>query len=171
MKPEYFPTPWDELGEKYLAEPAFILHACNAYPRLVEYIKHIYDDDISPRDLGAAAKLLKELGELERNDDPINNRQRIALRRGLMKGMIADLSLLLLGQKLPVDIIRSETGEIIWPAERKITQVFFRKIEIAFPCIELDAMPPSLICETLNRFSQILSYYSQRFSDTASKRK
>jgi DNA-directed RNA polymerase subunit beta len=38
------------------------------------------------------------------------------------------LSLILLGEKLPFDIVNGQTGEIIIPAHRKITKVLLRKL-------------------------------------------
>ena len=38
------------------------------------------------------------------------------------------LSNILLGEKIPLDVVNSETGEIIIPANRKITKTLLRKL-------------------------------------------
>jgi hypothetical protein len=67
LKPET-PLPWDEIPNLYDSDigispgyqnERFILHACNAYPRLIELLR-----TGRYKHLGEAEKLLKELGEL-----------------------------------------------------------------------------------------------------------
>ena len=38
------------------------------------------------------------------------------------------MSNILLGEKIPLDVVNSETGEIIIPANRKITKTLLRKL-------------------------------------------
>ncbi len=63
MKPET-PLPWDEssMCDWYnvkMADVRFIIHACNAYPQLVEFLRDRRKKD----EYGLAEKLLKEIGE------------------------------------------------------------------------------------------------------------
>ncbi|CAI9085402.1 DNA-directed RNA polymerase subunit beta [Candidatus Methylacidiphilum fumarolicum] len=51
------------------------------------------------------------------------------------------LSNILLNEKIPLDVVNVETGEIIIPANRKITKVLLRKMAQAYDKIEIDPSP------------------------------
>src|SRR4051812_7877638 len=51
------------------------------------------------------------------------------------------LSNILLGEKIPLDVVNSETGEIIIPANRKITKTLLRKLAGVYDRIEIDPSP------------------------------
>jgi len=51
------------------------------------------------------------------------------------------LSNILLGEKIPLDVVNSETGEIIIPANRKITKTLLRKLATVYDRIEIDPSP------------------------------
>src|SRR5207247_7522829 len=51
------------------------------------------------------------------------------------------LSNILLGEKIPLDVVNSETGEIIIPANRKITKSLLRNMAQVYDSIELDPSP------------------------------
>ena len=51
------------------------------------------------------------------------------------------LSNILLGEKIPLDVVNSETGEIIIPANRKITKTLLRKLAAVYDRIEIDPSP------------------------------
>src|SRR2546423_5536763 len=51
------------------------------------------------------------------------------------------LSNILLGEKIPLDVVNSETGEIIIPANRKITKTLLRKLPQVYDGIEIDPSP------------------------------
>ncbi len=74
MKPD-LPLPWgvneymdwtmDAYGETVNdADYKYLIHACNAYPRLVECMKTFVEHDLYNPSAIAAEILLKELGEL-----------------------------------------------------------------------------------------------------------
>ena len=46
----------------------------------------------------------------------------------LREGLTEALSNILLGEKIPLDVINGQTGEIIIPANRKITKTLLRKL-------------------------------------------
>src|SRR5205814_8274021 len=48
------------------------------------------------------------------------------------------LSNILLGEKIPLDVVNSETGEIIIPANRKITKTLLRKLATVYDRIEIE---------------------------------
>jgi DNA-directed RNA polymerase subunit beta len=51
------------------------------------------------------------------------------------------LSNILLGEKIPLDVVNAETGEIIIPANRKITKTLLRKLATVYDRIEIDPSP------------------------------
>ncbi|MBI2442023.1 MAG: DNA-directed RNA polymerase subunit beta [Lentisphaerae bacterium] len=70
------------------------------------------------------------------------------------------LSNVLLGEKIPLDVVNVETGEIIIPANRKITKFLLRKLAAGWEHIEIDPSPiqeriQGIIHEHMSRFSEI----------------
>ena len=51
------------------------------------------------------------------------------------------LSDILLGEKIPLDVVNEQTGEIIIPANRKITKTLLRKLAAVYDHIEIDPSP------------------------------
>jgi len=51
------------------------------------------------------------------------------------------LSNILLGEKIPLDVVNAETGEIIIPANRKITKTLLRKLAAVYDHVEIDPSP------------------------------
>lgn len=63
------------------------------------------------------------------------------------------LSNILLGEKIPLDVINSETGEVIIPANRKITKTLLRRLAAVYKSIEIDPSPVRIkIMEIINSF-------------------
>lgn len=65
---------------------------------------------------------------------------------------------LLLGERLPLDITDSETGELIVPANRKITRTLIRKMVNRFSFLEIDPSPVrnkvlQVVFTTQNKFN------------------
>jgi DNA-directed RNA polymerase subunit beta len=69
------------------------------------------------------------------------------------------LSNILLGEKIPLDVVNSETGEIIIPANRKITKTLLRKLATVYDRIEIDPSP------IRNKISDIIGQFKKRFDD------
>jgi len=69
------------------------------------------------------------------------------------------LSNILLGEKIPLDVVNSETGEIIIPANRKITKTLLRKLAIVYDRIEIDPSP------IRNKISEIIGGFKKKFDD------
>ncbi len=69
------------------------------------------------------------------------------------------LSNILLGEKIPLDVVNSETGEIIIPANRKITKTLLRKLAQVYDRIEIDPSP------IRNKINEIIGGYRKRFED------
>jgi len=69
------------------------------------------------------------------------------------------LSNILLGEKIPLDVVNSETGEIIIPANRKITKTLLRKLASVYDRIEIDPSP------IRNKINEIISTFKKKFDD------
>jgi DNA-directed RNA polymerase subunit beta len=69
------------------------------------------------------------------------------------------LSNILLGEKIPLDVVNSETGEIIIPANRKITKTLLRKLAGVYDRIEIDPSP------IRNKISEIIGSFKKKFDD------
>jgi len=69
------------------------------------------------------------------------------------------LSNILLGEKIPLDVVNSETGEIIIPANRKITKTLLRKVAMVYDRIEIDPSP------IRNKINEIIGSFKKKFDD------
>ncbi len=69
------------------------------------------------------------------------------------------LSNILLGEKIPLDVVNSETGEIIIPANRKITKTLLRKLAGVYDRIEIDPSP------IRNKINEIIGNFKKKFDD------
>jgi DNA-directed RNA polymerase subunit beta len=69
------------------------------------------------------------------------------------------LSNILLGEKIPLDVVNSETGEIIIPANRKITKTLLRKLAQVYDRIEIDPSP------IRNKINEIIGTFKKKFDD------
>jgi DNA-directed RNA polymerase subunit beta len=69
------------------------------------------------------------------------------------------LSNILLGEKIPLDVVNSETGEIIIPANRKITKTLLRKLADVYDRIEIDPSP------IRNKINEIIATFKKKFDD------
>ena len=74
------------------------------------------------------------------------------------------LSDILLGEKIPLDVVDSKSGELIIPANRKITKTLLRKLAASHDSIEIDPSP------IRNKIMDIISSFAPKFSDVDSER-
>jgi len=74
------------------------------------------------------------------------------------------LSNILLGEKIPLDVVNAETGEIIIPANRKITKTLLRKLAGVYQHIEIDPSP------IRNKIREIIGSYEHRFQELEMER-
>ena len=80
-------------------------------------------------------------------------------REGELTENLTDaLSNILLGEKIPLDVVNGETGEIIIPANRKITKTLLRKLAAAYDVIAIDPSPIQ------QKISNIIGEYSSKFA-------
>ena len=77
----------------------------------------------------------------------------------LQEELTEALSKILLGEKIPLDVIDSSSGEILIPANRKITKTLLRKLAAAYEQIEIDPSP------IRNKINDIISSYKRKFDD------
>ncbi|PWU07574.1 MAG: DNA-directed RNA polymerase subunit beta [Verrucomicrobia bacterium] len=69
------------------------------------------------------------------------------------------LSNILLGEKIPLDVVNAQTGEIIIPANRKITKQLLRKLASVYDHVEIDPSP------IRNKIREIIGQYEHRFTE------
>lgn len=73
---------------------------------------------------------------------------------------------LLLGEKLPLDIINAQTGMVIIPCNRKITKILLRMIASNWNHIEIDPSPIRVrILETIYKFEDELIAVEKELTD------
>ncbi len=81
----------------------------------------------------------------------------------LTEDLTESLSNILLGEKIPLDVVNVQTGEIIIPANRKITKTLLRKLAASYKHIEIDPSPIQI------KIQQILDEYSGKFDEIESE--
>lgn len=69
------------------------------------------------------------------------------------------LSDILLGEKVPLDVVNGRSGEIIVPANKKITKTLLRKLAESYADIEIEPSP------IRNKILDIIGSYENKFSD------
>jgi DNA-directed RNA polymerase subunit beta len=74
------------------------------------------------------------------------------------------LSDILLGEKIPLDVVNAQSGEIIIPANRKITKTLLRKLASVHDHIEIDPSP------IRNKILEIIGAFEGRFQELDSDR-
>ncbi|HUK83005.1 MAG TPA: DNA-directed RNA polymerase subunit beta [Verrucomicrobiae bacterium] len=77
----------------------------------------------------------------------------------LREELTEKLSNILLGEKIPLDVVNAETGEIIIPANRKITKTLLRKLASFYDHIEIDPSPIRI------KIREIIGEFEHRFSE------
>ncbi|HTH46401.1 MAG TPA: DNA-directed RNA polymerase subunit beta, partial [Candidatus Limnocylindria bacterium] len=81
----------------------------------------------------------------------------------LLEQLTEALSNILLGEKIPLDVVNSETGEIIIPANRKITKTLLKKLATVYDRIEIDPSP------IRNKINEIIGQFKKKFEDLDSQ--
>jgi len=102
-------------------------------------------DKPTPSDVKKAAKQVQEEHKAKSDE----------LREQLTEA----LSNILLGEKIPLDVVNSETGEIIIPANRKITKTLLRQLAQVYDRIEIDPSP------IRNKISEIIATFKKKFDE------
>ena len=107
----------------------------------------------SERTRGAAAS-----GEAKKQGKQVEEEYKSKMDE-LREQLTEALSNILLGEKIPLDVVNSETGEIIIPANRKITKTLLRKLATVYDRIEIDPSP------IRNKINEIIGSFKKRFDD------
>lgn len=69
------------------------------------------------------------------------------------------LSNILLGEKIPLDVLNAETNEVIIPANRKITKTLLRRLAAVSKNIQIDPSPVKI------KIMEIVNTYQRRFEE------
>jgi DNA-directed RNA polymerase subunit beta len=110
----------------------------------------------SKKESERAAKV--NLGEAKRQAKQVEEEYRSKMDE-LREQLTEALSNILLGEKIPLDVVNSETGEIIIPANRKITKTLLRKLAGVYDRIEIDPSP------IRNKINEIIGSFKKKFED------
>ncbi|NCD32692.1 MAG: DNA-directed RNA polymerase subunit beta [Spartobacteria bacterium] len=98
----------------------------------------VMDVKVSSKNTAKRAKLTPAERRKQRKEVQEEYREK---RNQLTEGLTEALSNVLLGEKIPLDVVNMESGEIIIPANRKITKTLLRKLAAAHDHIEIDPSP------------------------------
>ena len=82
----------------------------------------------------------------------------------LREGLTEALSNILLGEKIPLDVINGESGEIIIPANRKITKTLLRKLAAVSKHVQIDPSPVRI------KIMEIIGGYQTKFDELENDR-
>ena len=80
-------------------------------------------------------------------------------RQELTDELTEALSNVLLGEKIPLDVVDAEKGEILIPANRKITKTLLRKLAAAGDNIQIESSPIQ------EKIDEIIGEFSPKFSE------
>jgi DNA-directed RNA polymerase subunit beta len=69
------------------------------------------------------------------------------------------LSNILLGEKIPLDVVNAHSGEIIIPANRKITKTLLRKLAQVYDHVDIDPSP------IRNKIREIIGQFEHKFAE------
>ena len=119
-------------------------------------------------DVKVSSRTDKDDGRLSPNDQrralkKVNEEYRTQDAR-LREEMTESLSNILLGEKIPLDVKNSVTGEAIIPANRKITKTLLRKLASVSRTIEMNDSPVK------QKIRQIVDGYHRRFDELEQER-
>lgn len=85
-------------------------------------------------------------------------------KTALTEELTQALSNILLNEKIPLDVVNAETGEIIIPANRKITKTLLRKMAAVYDHIEIDPSPIRI------KIREIISSFEAKFQQLENER-
>jgi DNA-directed RNA polymerase subunit beta len=109
--------------------------------------------------------------EVNKTEGPSDRRKQLKsinddykIRRAeLLEDLTEGLSNILLGEKIPLDVLDIEAGEIIIPANRKITKTLLRKLATAYDHIQIDSSPIQI------KIDEIIDDFKPKFADLANE--
>ena len=121
--------------------------------------------DVRVSQSGYAKKRLDKVDpvELKKTLKKINDEHKKKADK-LTDDLTERLSDILLGEKIPLDVVNAQTGEIIIPANRKITKTLLRKLASVHDHIEIDPSP------IRNKILEIITSFEGRFQELDTER-
>jgi len=121
--------------------------------------------DIRVSQSGFAKKRLEKVdpAELKKTLKKINDEHKKKADK-LTDDLTERLSDILLGEKIPLDVVNAQSGEIIIPANRKITKTLLRKLASVHHHIEIDPSP------IRNKILEIITSFEGRFLELDTER-
>ena len=93
----------------------------------------------------------------------INEEYRAQMEK-VRDDLTESLSNILLNEKIPLNVHNAETGEVIIPANRKITKTLLRRLAAASDNINIDPSPVK------NKIMEIVNTYQRRFDELETER-
>ncbi len=121
----------------------------------------VMGEKISTRIEGEQEKLSP--ADRRRKTKQINERYRNEAET-LRENLTEALSNILLGEKIPLDVVNGQSGEIIIPANRKITKTLLRRLASVSKHVEIDPSPVRI------KIMEIIKSFQGRFSELESDR-
>ncbi len=102
----------------------------------------------------------QQVSSAERRKQTKAINEELKLRRhSLIESLTESLSNILLGEKIPLDVVNGETGEVIIPANRKITKTLLRKLALEREHIEIESSPIQV------KIQEIIDDFQHKFEE------
>lgn len=116
----------------------------------------VMDVKVSSRAEGEAERM--SASDRRRQVKKINEEYRTQIDK-LRESLTESLSNILLGEKIPLDVVNGDTGEVIIPANRKITKTLLRRLSAVYKSIEIDPSPVRI------KIMEIIESFKSRFDE------
>ncbi len=116
----------------------------------------VMDVRVSSKEKAAKTKMTPSESKRQQKMIQEDNKKR---KDELFEQLTEALANVLLGEKIPLDVVNGETGEIIIPANRKITKMLLRKLAGVYNVVEIDPSP------IRNKIREIIGQFEHRFAD------
>jgi DNA-directed RNA polymerase subunit beta len=116
----------------------------------------VMDVRVSSKEKAAKIKMTPSESKRQQKMIQEDNKKR---KDELFEQLTEALANVLLGEKIPLDVVNGESGEIIIPANRKITKMLLRKLAGVYNHVEIDPSP------IRNKIREIIGQFEHRFAD------
>ena len=118
----------------------------------------VMDVKVSSKDNGMGASAKDKPTDVKKLQTEITERHEDVITQ-LTEDLTEALSNILLGEKIPLDVMNSSSGDVIIPANRKITKTLLRKLAANYADVEIDPSPirikiMGIIDEYRNKFKE-----------------
>ncbi|MDF7800534.1 DNA-directed RNA polymerase subunit beta [Pontiellaceae bacterium B1224] len=118
----------------------------------------VMDVKVSSKDNAMGASAKDKPTDVKKLQSEITERHEDVISQ-LTEDLTEALSNILLGEKIPLDVMNASSGDIIIPANRKITKTLLRKLAANYADVEIDPSPirikiMGIIDEYRNKFTE-----------------